>query len=289
MTRLPELTMHHREHGEAPEDRTAILLHGWPQTAACWEELALRLGDEHRLVAPDLRGYGLSDKATSGFDKRRMAQDIVDLMDRLGLETVHLVGHDRGARVAHRLALDHPARLRSLTVLDIAPTLATFQTDLIGGTGFFHWLLHMQPDLPELLTAGREEQYLRHFFERWTFRRDLIEPKIPEYLRAFRRPGAMRAGFDDYRASRQDLADDEADQQAGRRVTAPTLALWGAEGLVGGAPVLERWRDYVDVAGGTRLEGHALPDCGHFIPEEAPDELAEELRRFWAPLGDAPR
>lgn len=282
---LPSLKMHYRQWGDG--EHTAVLLHGWPQTSQCWEDLAPLLAGEFRLIAPDLRGYGLSDKPAEGYDKRRMAADVIELLDALGVKRPHLVGHDRGGRVAHRFALDHPDRLASLTVLDIAPTHAMFAAGMRTAEGFFHWLLHMQPDLPELLTAGREEQYLRYFFSRWTLRRDRLEPRIPDYVRAFEAPGAMRAGFDDYRASREDIELDEQDQRAGRLVQVPTLALWGGQGLAGGLSVLDMWRPYVagSTSGEDLLSGRPVPECGHFIPEEQPEELAAELLRFWSQLG----
>lgn len=276
---LPSLRVHYREYGQQSDSRPAVvLLHGWPQTSACWEDLLPHL-DDHRVIAPDLRGYGLSDRPTEGYTKKRMAADLVELLDALELDQVHLVGHDRGARVAHRFALDYPQRLRTLSVLDIVPTHAMFSADMRAAAGFFHWLFHMQDDLPETLTQGREAEYLRYFFHRWTLRRDRLEPRIPKYIRSFTQPGAMRSGFDDYRATWQDVEDDDADQHHGNLVSVPTLALWGDHGLPAGAPVLEKWRSYV--AEGTLLRGGPIPDCGHFIPEERPEELAAELLNFW--------
>lgn len=283
-TALPSLRMHYSDTGDhQPNAPVAVLLHGWPQTSACWQHVTPLLTNTHRVIAPDLRGYGLSDKPTSGYSKKRMAADIIELLDALGIDRAHIVGHDRGARVAHRLALDAPERVNTLTVLDIMPTHAMFRSDTATAEGFFHWLLHMQHDLPETLTAGREAEYLRYFFHRWTLRRERIDPMISDYVAAFTQPGAMRAGFEDYRATHEDLRDDERDQQAGRLVSAPTLALWGDHGLAAGAPVLETWTSYVEGASddSTRLSGHALERCGHFIPEERPDELASQLAAFW--------
>lgn len=283
LTDLPSLRMHWQEHGQQSDEPAVLLLHGWPQTSACWDELAPLVADGRRLIAPDLRGYGLTDKPTEGYTKRRMAADVVELLDHLGLERVHLVGHDRGARVGHRFAVDHPERLHTLTVLDVAPTHAMFSGTTRTAAGYFHWLFHMQDDLPELLTSGREEEYLRYFFQRWTLRRDRVEPRIPEYVQAFRRPGAMRAGFDDYRATWEDIALDEEDLRAGRRVTVPTLALWGAQGLASQVAVDELWRPYIGTGpqGEGLLEARRMEDCGHFIPEEQPEQLAAELTGFW--------
>lgn len=287
---LPSLRMHYTS-DQADDDSApaVVLLHGWPQTSACWDELRPQLTSRYQLLAPDLRGYGLSDKPHEGYTKRRMAADIVELLDELGIERAHLVGHDRGARVAHRFALDHPGRLRTLTVLDVVPTHAMFSADMATAAGFFHWLFHMQRDLPEAMTAGREDQYLRYFFQRWTLRRDRVEPRIAKYVQSFTQPGAMRAGFEDYRATWEDLDHDDQDQRAGRVVTVPTLALWGDHGLAAGAPVLEKWAAYVADGPGARplLEGGPIEKCGHFIPEERPQELAARLRDFWASHAEA--
>lgn len=269
---------------EAPDHVPAvILLHGWPQNSSCWRTVAAGLGTEVRVVAPDLRGYGLSDKPVGGYDKRTMARDVVGIMDALGITSAHIVGHDRGARVAHRLALDSPERVDTLTVLDVAPTHAMFTNGRMRtAEGFFHWLLHMQKDLPEQLTAGNVEPYLRYFFERWTLRRDLVEPHIGSYVRAFEQPGAMRAGFDDYRATHEDIADDDVDHRAGSTIDAPVLALWGADGLAANTDIAGVWEKYAN-----DVRGRAIADCGHFIPEEAPQVLLAELHDFWSETGSA--
>ncbi|MCM1013607.1 MULTISPECIES: alpha/beta hydrolase [unclassified Brevibacterium] len=260
-----------------------MLLHGWPQTASCWRDVIPGLygpdaDTQYHVIAPDLRGYGLSDKPTEGYDKRSMSRDILGIMDSFGVDRAHFVGHDRGGRVAHRLALDSPERVSSLAVLDIAPTHAMFTNGRMRtAEGFFHWLLHMQKDLPETLTAGRTAEYLRYFFERWTVRRDRLEPHIDDYVRAFEKPGAMRAGFDDYRATHEDVALDDEDFRAQRKLTVPVLALWGAGGLAANTDITTVWESYTE-----NLDGRPIPDCGHFIPEEAPETLLSALREFWS-------
>ncbi|VEW10171.1 Fluoroacetate dehalogenase [Brevibacterium casei] len=188
------------------------------------------------------------------------------------------LAHSRAGRVAHRLALDSPERVATLTVLDIAPTHAMFTNGRMRtAEGYFHWLLHMQKDLPEALTAGRTAEYLRYFFERWTVRRDRLDPHIDDYVRAFEQPGAMRAAFDDYRATHEDVAVDEEDFRAQRKLTMPVLALWGAGGLAANTDIATVWESYTE-----NVDGRAIPDCGHFIPEEAPETLVSELREFWS-------
>ena len=267
--------LHYVTDGDGP---LVVLLHGWPQTWYCWRELIPVLARGHTVVAPDLRGYGLSDKPPAGYDKRTMAADVRALARQLGFERLALlVGHDRGARVAHRYALDHPDEVERVALLDIVPTRETFRrADATVARGYWHWLFHLQPDLPELLVGGKVEAYLRWFFERWTVNRPLVEAAVPEYVRAFSAPGALRAGFDDYRATfPDDLDADEASAAAGERLRMPLLVLWGAAGLPSRLPVLDIWRDYA-----ADVVGQEIAECGHFLPEERPAEVAGHLLGF---------
>ena len=277
---LDGLRLHYRVGGSGPP---VVLLHGWPQTGHCWRHVAGPLAADHTVIVPDLRGYGASDKPTGGFDKRTMARDISALVEYLGHERVAVVGHDRGGRVAHRWALDRPEQVTRLAVLDIAPSRATWlRMDGDLGAKYWHWLFHLQPDLPERLAGADVEGYLRYFLEKWTYAREGLEPSaIAEYVRAFSQPGALRCGFDDYRAHPVDSAHDEEDHAAGRRVTQPLLALWGADGVMGTTlPLLDMWREYAD-----DVRGRAIERCGHFVPEERPAEVLEELRGFLAQGG----
>ncbi len=253
-----------------------VLLHGFPQTGHMWRKVMPALAERYTVVAPDLRGYGDSDRPPAGYDKRRMAADIADLIQALGLGTVLLVGHDRGARVAHRFALDHSGHLTRLVLLDIAPTYDVFERlDQRSARRVWHWLFHLVPDLPEALTAGREEIYLRYCFKAWSFNPAAIEEEaVQEYLRCFRQPGAMRAAFDDYRAGGTiDLEQDAADR--GKKVGAPTLVLWGGSRQAQSADMLTVWKERCE-----RVEGHAVPDCGHFIPEEQPAAVIDAILKF---------
>jgi haloacetate dehalogenase len=274
MATVNGIRLHYVKEGEGPP---VVLLHGWPQTWFCWRKLLAPLAERFTVVAPDLRGYGLSDKPPRGYDKRTMAGDVRALVEQLGHSRVSLVGHDRGARVAHRYALDHPREVERLAVLDIIPTRAMFgRLDAQLARGFWHWLFHLQPDLPELLVGGHVESYLRWFFERWTHNRAAVEEAVPEYVRAFSAPGALRAAFDDYRATYpEDLDADEASAAAGDKLTMPLLALWGATGLTGRLPVVDIWREYA-----TDVQGEPIQACGHFLPEEQPEVVAERLLRF---------
>jgi haloacetate dehalogenase len=257
-----------------------VLLHGWPQTSYMWRHVLPLLAARHTVVAPDLRGYGRTDAPAAGYDKRTTAGDVRALVANLGLGPVAVVGHDRGARVAHRWALDHPAEVERLAVLDVVPTREVIRRfDARLAHGFWHWLFHMQPDLPEALVSGREAVYLGWFFERWAWRREAVDPEaVAEYVRAFTRPGRLRAGFEDYRATlTDDLPADEESFAAGRRLEMPVLALWGANGLVGGLPVADIWREYAH-----DVQADAVPDCGHFVAEERPEAVAARLMDFLA-------
>ncbi|MEU0794760.1 alpha/beta hydrolase [Amycolatopsis sp. NPDC005961] len=278
MATVNGIRMHFVKAGEGPP---LFLLHGWPQTSHCWHRVVGPLAETHTVITPDLRGYGRTDKPRTGYDKRTMAADIAALAEHLGYPKVAVAGHDRGGRVAHRWALDRPDQVERVAVLDIAPTRAMWQRlDTGVAQAYWHWLFHLQPDLPELLAGQNIAAYLGYFYERWTYQRHSLDPEaVAEYVRAFSQPGALRAGFDDYRASFPDDAElDDADFAAGKRVTQPLLALWGANGLLGTLPTLEIWQEYAHDVTGT-----ALAECGHFLPEEQPDEVVSHLRKFLDP------
>lgn len=265
--------IHYRRMGQGPG---LVLLHGFPQTGHMWRKVMPALAERFTVVAPDLRGYGDSDRPASGYDKRRMAQDVVEVIQALGLVPVALVGHDRGARVAHRFALDHPQLLTHLVLLDIAPTYDVFaQMDQQSARQRWHWLFHLVPDLPEALVAGREEVYLRYLFRAWSLNPAAIEEEaIQEYVRCFREAGAARAAFEDYRAGGTvDLEHDAADRQ--QKVGVPTLVLWGEGRPAQSADMLGVWKERCE-----RVEGHAVTECGHFIPEEQPAAVIEAILRF---------
>jgi haloacetate dehalogenase len=256
----------------------AVLLHGYPQTAQMWRKVAPQLLTDHTIVCPDLRGYGDSDKPRDGYDKRTMARDIHLLMESLGHKRYAVVGHDRGARVAHRLALDYPDAVTRLCVLDIVPTHTVFRdAGKELAAAYWHWFFFLTPDLPELMLGAVPEAFLRHMFRALTARAGAIEePMVQEYLRAFTLPGTIRAGLEDYRAAAtRDCEDDERDLAV--KVRCPLLAIWGEYGKMHTLfDVLATWREKA-----ADVRGRPLP-CGHFIPEEAPAELLAELRPFLA-------
>lgn len=262
-----------------------LLLHGYPQTHVIWHRVAPRLAERFTVVAPDLRGYGDSGKPASApdhapYSKRTMAAEQVALMAALGFERFAVAGHDRGGRVAYRMAIDHPARVTKLATLDMVPTAATFgAVDKAMAMATWHWFFLAQPyDLPERLIAGDPKYYLETMLSRWSgtglgvFDMDARA----EYVRCFSDPAAIHASCEDYRAGATiDCALDEADRST-RAIRCPLLALWG-EGRKNRHrySVLDTWSQWA-----TDVRGHGLP-CGHFLPEEAPAETARALETFF--------
>jgi haloacetate dehalogenase len=266
------IKLHYQRAGEGP---LVVLLHGWPQTSHCWRHIVPALAATHTVVAPDLRGYGRTDKPVGGYDKRTMAADVSALVTSLGFATAAVVGHDRGARVSHRWALDHPDQVDRLVLLDIIPTREMWRRmDAALARRCFHWLFHLQPDLPERLAGADIAGYLTYFYEHWTVNRHALDSAaVAEYVRAFSVPGAFRASLDDYRAADLDAAHDEADH--GRRLPMPLLALWGSDSFLQHLPALDIWRHYAK-----NVQGHPIENCGHFIPEERPEVLLNHLKEF---------
>jgi haloacetate dehalogenase len=269
-----------------------VLLHGFPQTHVLWHRVAQQLKDRFRIVMPDLRGYGDSSHAPGDADhahysKRAMAQEVVDLMDHLGVQDFFLCGHDRGGRVAHRLAVDHPTRVRKLCVIDIAPTLDMYEaTDFDFARAYYHWFHLIQPaPLPELMIAGNARAYLHAKLGGWGSQGlGYIEPEaLAEYERCFCDPTPNTQGLpanihsacEDYRASAGiDLEHDRDSRARGDKIACDTLVLWGERGVVNRLfKPLELWQ--AQCAG--RVSGQAVP-AGHFIPEELPELTAQTLR-----------
>jgi haloacetate dehalogenase len=260
-----------------------LLLHGYPQTHLMWRKVAPRLAADFTLVIPDLRGYGDSSKPAAGADnenysKRVLALDQVETMAALGFEQFAVAGHDRGARVAHRLARDHAEQIERVALLDIVPTLYRFETiDQKAATSSWHWFFLIQPrGFPERLIGSEAEFFLRHQLAALLREPAKLEPEaFAEYLRCFKNPETIRATCDEYRAGASiDLVHDRADR--GRRLTMPLLMLWGRQSSQGsGYDVLVVWREHAE-----NVRGHAI-DSGHFIPEEAPDDAYQALSDFF--------
>ena len=262
-----------------------LLLHGYPQTHAMWHKVVPRLAQRFTVVCSDLRGYGDSSKPEGGvkhvnYSKRAMAQDQVEVMRLLGFERFTVAGHDRGARVAHRMALDHPKCIERMVVLDISPTRIMYgKTDKPFATAYYHWFFLIQPfDLPERLIGADPAYYLHKKLGGWgSAGLSIFDPRaLAEYQRCFSDPATIHATCEDYRAAATiDLEHDAADAEA--RVTCPLLVLWGEKGVVN--QLFDPVADWASVAG--NVEGSALPS-GHYLAEEAPDATYDALRDFFA-------
>lgn len=273
--------IHARTGGHGPP---LLLLHGYPQTHVMWHKVAPRLAADFTVVAADLRGYGDSGKPADGngfesYCKRRMAADQVAVMAALGFERFMVAGHDRGGRVAHRMALDHRQRVRRLAVLDIVPTRTLFKgVNQAVATGYYHWFFLIQErGLPETMIGHDPEFYLRRKMGHWSASTDgFTDAAMAEYVRCFSQPETIHASCEDYRAAASiDLEHDEADLDRG--VECPMLVLWGGAGLMEkNYDVLQTWRERASDVRGKALE------CGHFLPEEAPEETFSALHEFFA-------
>lgn len=254
-----------------------LLLHGYPQTGQMWHKMTPTLMKDFSLIVPDLRGYGDSEKARSGFDKKTMARDISELAASLGHSKYCVMGHDRGARVAHRLAMDFSDQVQKLVVLDIVPTHTVFsQTGRELAAAYWHWFYFQAPDLPEIMIRNSAEPFLQTMFRSLSWCPEAIDDDLfSEYLRAFTLPGTIRCGLEDYRAAATvDFEDDERD--LGTKLSCPVYTLWGQFGKMDSLfDVLETWRQKA-----TDVIGKSLP-CGHFIPEEVPELLLEEVVPFF--------
>ena len=263
-----------------------LLLHGYPQSHVLWHRVAPRLAPHCTLIIPDLPGYGASavpdaDDNHAPYDKRSMAKALVELMQALGHERFMLAGHDRGGRVAYRLALDHAARVERLATLDIVPTADMWRTmDYKLAIKTYHWMFLAQPaPLPERMIGNMPVEYLEWTLATWTKAKDLsaFDPQALAHYRAAYTAPRIHAMCEDYRAgATTDIANDDADRAAGRTIDCPMLVLWGSGGFpsqTSGA--LDVWRRWA-----TRVEGRAI-DSGHFLPEENPEETARALIAFF--------
>lgn len=261
-----------------------LLLHGYPQTHVIWHKVAPLLAQHFHVICPDLRGYGdseipLSTPDHAPYSKRAMAQDMVEVMDQLGYDKFFVAGHDRGARVTHRLALDNPHKILKACVMDITPTRYMFNsTDQNFATGYYHWFFLIQPGgLPERMIGADPTYYLTEKLKRWAGPdMSFSDEALKEYIRCFSRPDSIHASCEDYRAAATiDLEHDIEDED--NKIQAPLLVLWGKKGFVHRTyNVLDVWSDYAACVTGKALE------CGHFLPEELPEDVSDELLEFFS-------
>jgi len=261
-----------------------LLLHGHPQTHVIWHRVAQELAKSHTVVMTDLRGYGDSSKplGTSdhrNYSKRTMALDQIEVMRHLGFAEFDVLAHDRGARVAHRLALDHSQVVKRMVLLDIAPTLAMYeQTSNQFARSYWHWFFLIQTaPLPERLIQADPSAYVRDVMGRRSAGLTPFDPRaLAEYMRCLELPGTAHALCEDYRASASiDLVHDQADIDSKHLLHQPLLVIWGEQGVVNQCfEPLKEWRKLA-----TDVKGHTLP-CGHYIPEEAPELLLQQVQAF---------
>ena len=262
-----------------------LLLHGFPQTKAIWELVAPELAKYYTVIASDLRGYGASSKPHgskdhSTYSKRAMASDQHALMKSLGFDRFYLLGHDRGGRVSHRLAMDFPESVLRLMVLDISPTLTMYEnTSMEFAKGYWHWFFLIQPEpVPETLIGANPEYWLKNHMGRHAGTGIFSPERWLEYLSGASNPESMHAMCDDYRAaSTIDLIHDRQDRELGKKLQMPMRVLWGEHGLVNKCfQPIEDWKGVSN----NEVAGKALP-CGHYIPEELPDALIAEAKEFF--------
>lgn len=275
--KLRNVTLHYVLAG--PRDAGAeplVLLHGWPQTWYMWRKVIPALASRYRVIAPDMRGLGDSSRPAEGYDKKTVAADIAELVhEHLGHDEILLAGHDWGGPVAFAYACANRDRVRRLALLDVP--IPGDGTDVFWA-GRWHHPFHWIPDVPEALTAGRERIYLEHFYRTFGARPDALEEAaIAEYVRAYSQPGAMRAGFNYYRAVPKDVADNEAAIAEDGKLRMPVLSVAGTGGRGRGAEVVlnSARRVAEDVRGG------AIEDAGHWLVEERPDEVTRHLVDFF--------
>ena len=264
--------------------RPLLLLHGHPQTHAIWHRVAQQLAKSHTVVMTDLRGYGDSSKPQGSHDhlnysKRVMALDQIEVMRHFGFSEFDVLAHDRGARVAHRLALDHPKAVKRLVLLDIAPTLAMYEkTSNQFARSYWHWFFLIQPaPMPERLIEADPSAYVRDVLGRRSAGLAPFDARaLAEYVRCIELPGAAHGLCEDYRASASiDLIHDQLDIDTKNFLHQPLLVLWGEQGVVN--QCFEPLKEWTKLA--VNVKGHALP-CGHYIPEEAPELLLQLVQSF---------
>ena len=263
--------------GEGPP---VLLLHGFPQTHLAWHRVAPALADRFTLVVPDLPGYGASrglEPTPEAYCKRNLAGIMVGLMEALGHRRFGLAGHDRGARIGYRLALDHPGRLTRFAPIDIVPTVEAWDAmNWQAALNSYHWLLLAQPaPLPETLVGADGPGYVRHLIDRWAGHRD--PAAVEAYAAAYADPEVVAAACADYRAGATlDVDYDRADREAGRRIDCPVLLVWARRYLK------ERGRRHLDVWRAWAEDVHEVSfDCGHFVAEEAAEDCAAALKKFF--------
>ncbi len=274
---IDDVMIHYVTAGQGPP---VVLLHGWPQTWYEWRHIIPALARRYTVIAPDLRGLGDSSRPLTGYDKKTVAHDIWRLMtEHLGYDSFHLAGHDWGGPTAFALAAAHPEAVQRLVIIDVV--IPGDGGDFSQGGRRWHHQFHMTPDLPEALVGGREAIYLQWFYQTFAYRPDAITASdLQEYVRTYSQPGALRSGFNYYRALPQDARDNAELLAGGFRLPMPVLAIGGGVGYpYGRGRGSETEQSLRRVA--NFVEGAVIPEAGHFVPEEQPEALAQLLLDFF--------
>jgi pimeloyl-ACP methyl ester carboxylesterase len=279
---MDEVMHHHADLGDVAlhyvtmgQGFPVVLLHGWPQSWYEWRHIMPGLAAKYRVIAPDLRGLGDSSRPLTGYDKKTVGNDVWRLLQRLNIGEFFLVGHDWGGPTAYAIAAAHPTAVRKLAILDVAIP-GDGSPNISQGGRRWHHAFHQTPDLPEALITGREDVYLGWFFRNYGHRPDVIpDTDIAEYLRVYRQPGALLAGFGYYRAIPRDIADNEA-INATFKLPMPVLALGGDSAWGRRMEVVESLRRMA-----TDVRGGVIENCGHWMPEEQPAALLKQLLAFF--------
>ena len=258
-----------------------LMIHGYPQTHYMWNLVAPKLAEKYTLVLPDLRGYGKSfapqgHSDHSNYSKRVMGSDLKTLMNKLKFQKFCIIGHDRGGRVAHRMARDNPTDIIGLIILDICPTLDMYeQTNMEFAKAYFHWFFLIQPvGIPETMIGSNPKFWLNNCLNKWSTGHDFSE-RQKEYIKYFSKPENIHGSCEDYRAAATiDLIHDKKDRLT--KLSIPIHTLWGRKGFIGQAyNPIKIWESYTNAT----VSGKSI-DCGHFIPEEKPKETVEEISNF---------
>lgn len=248
-----------------------VLLHGWPTTWYEWRRIMPALAERYTVIAPDSRGLGDSSRPSTGYDKRTLASDIYGLVQQLGFKQIDLVGHDLGGQIAYAYANEYPENVRRLAILDVPiPGLASWEEARQN----WHFPFHAVPDIPEALVAGKERMYITHFYTAFAYNPvAFTEDDINEYVRTYSAPGAMRAGFEYYRAFPEDVRQNR--EYAKRKLTMPVLVIGGEKGT--GGLLLKQVRPVA-----ANVRGSVIKHCGHWLATECPDELVQQLLAFFS-------